>query len=195
MREGIVERRTAETDIALKITLDQTGPHQISINTGIPFFDHMLHAMSRHGGFDLSIAATGDLAVDSHHTIEDMGIVLGTALHQALGDGRGIRRFGHAIIPMDEALAEVVLDCGGRGYLVFKGSFGNSTVGGIDTSLFEHFFYSLCIKAGITAHIRFSGQNDHHRAEAIFKAFGIALSHALTIVPGSDLVPSTKGTL
>lgn len=195
MREGMVERRTSETDITLKIGLDRAGPHQISINTGIPFFDHMLHAMSRHGALDLVITVTGDLAVDSHHTIEDIGIVLGTALQQALGDGRGIRRFGHATIPMDEALAEVVLDCGGRGYLVFKGTFGNSTVGGIETSLFEHFFYTLCIKAGITAHIRFSGQNDHHTAEAIFKAFGIALNQAMTTVPGSDQIPSTKGTL
>jgi imidazoleglycerol-phosphate dehydratase len=195
MRESTVERRTSETDIVLKIGLDRIGPHQISISTGIPFFDHMVHAMSRHGGFDLDITAKGDLEVDSHHTIEDIGIVLGTALQQALGDGRGIKRFGHAIIPMDEALAEVVIDCGGRGYLVFKGTFGNSTVGGIDTSLFEHFFYSLCIHAGITAHIRFSGQNDHHTAEAIFKAFGIALSQAVTTVPGSDQIPSTKGTL
>lgn len=195
MREGVVERRTAETDIRLKLGLDQASPSQISITTGIPFFDHMLNAMSRHGGFDLVITATGDLAVDSHHTIEDIGIVLGTALKEALGDGRGIRRFGHAAIPMDEALAEVILDCGGRGYLIYAGTFGNCTVGGIDTTLFEHFFYSLCIKAGITAHIRFSGQNDHHTAEAIFKAFGIALTQAVTTVPGSDQIPSTKGTL
>jgi imidazoleglycerol-phosphate dehydratase len=154
----------------------------------------MLHAMAKHGGFDLECRVKGDLGVDTHHTIEDTGIVLGDAIKQAIGDGKGIRRFAHAIIPMDESIATVALDCGGRGYLVFSGSFGDTTVGGIPSEIVEHFFYSLCTRAGITAHITFSGRNDHHQCEAIFKAFGIALSGALA--PGKGkAIPSTKGKL
>jgi imidazoleglycerol-phosphate dehydratase len=190
MRKTELNRTTKETEINLKFTVEGKGAG--TIKTGIPFFDHMLHSMAKHGGFDLTCTVRGDLGVDCHHTIEDTGIVLGDAIRQAIGDGKGIRRFSHAVIPMDEALAQVALDCGGRGYLVFSGSFGDSTVGGIQSDIFEHFFYSLCTKAGITAHITFSGRNDHHQCEAVFKAFGIALSKAL-VLSGKKGVPSTKG--
>ena len=136
--------------------------------------------------------AKGDLHVDCHHTIEDIGIVLGDAVKQVMGDGKGIRRFAHAVIPMDESIATVALDCGGRGYLVFTGTFGNKAVGTIPSDIFEHFFYSLCNRAGITAHIAFTGKNDHHQCEAVFKAFGIALGEALSL-SGKKGVPSTKG--
>jgi len=190
MRKTELNRTTKETEINLKFTVEGKGVG--TIRTGIPFFDHMLHSMAKHGGFDLTCTVRGDLGVDCHHTIEDTGIVLGDAIRQAIGDGKGIRRFSHAIIPMDEALAQVALDCGGRGYLVFSGSFGDSTIGGIQSDIFEHFFYSLCTKAGITAHITFSGRNDHHQCEAVFKAFGIALSKALALSEKKG-VPSTKG--
>ena len=130
----------------------------------------MLNAMARHGGFDLTCTAKGDLGVDCHHTIEDIGIVLGDAVKQVMGDGKGIKRFSHAIIPMDESIATVVLDCGGRGYLIFTGVFGSRTINTIPADIFEHFFYSLCNRAGITAHIAFTGKNDHHQCEAVFKA-------------------------
>ena len=185
-------RETKETKIELSINPNGTG--NVSIETGIPFFDHMLIGMAKHGGFDLTCTATGDLDVDYHHTIEDVGIVLGDAIKQSISDGRGIRRFAHAIIPMDEALAQVALDCGGRGYLVYTGTFGSRTLGNIPPDLFEHFFYTLCIHAGITAHISFSGRNDHHQCEAAFKAFGIALGKALSKNEKTKDIPSTKGT-
>jgi imidazoleglycerol-phosphate dehydratase len=185
-------RETKETKIELSINPNGTG--NVSIETGIPFFDHMLIGMAKHGGFDLTCTATGDLDVDYHHTIEDVSIVLGDAVKQAISDGRGIRRFAHAIIPMDEALAQVALDCGGRGYLVYTGTFGSRTLGNIPPDLFEHFFYTLCIHAGITAHISFSGRNDHHQCEAAFKAFGIALGKALSKNEKTKDIPSTKGT-
>ncbi|MFY9749286.1 MAG: imidazoleglycerol-phosphate dehydratase HisB [Methanoregula sp.] len=192
MRKITLARETKETKIALTLNPDGTG--KVSVETGIPFFDHMLTGMAKHARFDLSCTATGDLGVDCHHTIEDVGIVLGDAVKQAMGDGRGIRRFAHAIIPMDESLAQVALDCGGRGYLVYSGTFGSRTLGNIPPDLFEHFFYTLCIHAGITAHIRFTGRNDHHQCEATFKAFGIALGKALEINEKSKGIPSTKGT-
>ncbi|ABS55585.1 Imidazoleglycerol-phosphate dehydratase [Methanoregula boonei 6A8] len=185
-------RETKETKIAL--TFDPEGTGKVAVETGIPFFDHMLTGMARHGGFDLTCTVTGDLGVDSHHTIEDTGIVLGDAIKAAIGEGRGIRRFAHAIIPMDESLAQVALDCGGRGYLVYTGTFGARTLGNIPPDLFEHFFYTLCIHAGITAHIRFTGRNDHHQCEAMFKAFGIALGEALAKSGKTKEIPSTKGT-
>jgi len=185
-------RETKETKIAL--TFDPEGKGKVAVETGIPFFDHMLTGMARHGGFDLTCTVTGDLGVDSHHTIEDTGIVLGDAIKEAIGEGRGIRRFAHAIIPMDESLTQVALDCGGRGYLVYTGTFGARTLGNIPPDLFEHFFYTLCIHAGITAHIRFTGRNDHHQCEAMFKAFGIALAEALEKSRRSKDIPSTKGT-
>jgi imidazoleglycerol phosphate dehydratase HisB len=190
MRIVDVKRETNETKIFVKLNPDGAGI--VTVESGVPFFDHMLTAMAKHGGFDLSCTAKGDLQVDCHHTIEDIGIVLGDAVKQIMGDGRGIQRFAHAIIPMDESIATVVLDCGGRGYLVFNGTFGNTSVGTIPSDIFEHFFYSLCTRAGITAHVAFSGKNDHHQCEAMFKAFGIALGEAL-ILSGKKGVPSTKG--
>lgn len=192
MKKIELNRSTKETEIVVKLTIDGMGNG--TIKTGIPFFDHMLHAMAKHGGFDLDCRVVGDLLVDCHHTVEDTGIVLGDAIKQAIGDGKGIRRFAHAIIPMDESIAQVALDCGGRGYLVYDGEFNGASVGGIQSDIFEHFFYTLCTKAGITAHITFSGRNDHHQCEAVFKAFGIALAQALAM-SGKKGVPSTKGRL
>jgi imidazoleglycerol-phosphate dehydratase len=186
-----VKRETKETKIVIKLNPDGVG--NVKVNSGVPFFDHMLTAMAKHGGFDMTCTAKGDLNVDCHHTIEDIGIVLGDAIKQAIGDGRGIRRFSHAIIPMDESVSQVALDCGGRGYLVWHGTFGNKLVGTIPADIFEHFFYSLCTRAGITAHITFSGRNDHHQCEAAFKAFGIALGDALAISGNKKAVRSTKG--
>ncbi len=191
MRTVEISRKTKETTI--KLTLDPDGSGKVSVKSGIPFFDHMLTAMAKHGGFDCTCVAKGDLDVDCHHTIEDIGIVLGDAVKQAIGEGNGIRRFGHAIIPMDESIAQVALDCGGRGYLVYTGAYGNKTLGTIPVDIFEHFFYSLCTKAGITAHMTFSGKNDHHQCEAAFKAFGIALGDALSISGKNKGIPSTKG--
>ncbi|HSQ92910.1 MAG TPA: imidazoleglycerol-phosphate dehydratase HisB [Methanoregula sp.] len=191
MRIADIKRETKETKIAVKLNPDGTG--NVIIESGVPFFDHMLTAMAKHGGFDLSCTAKGDLHVDSHHTIEDIGIVFGDAIKQVMNEEKGIVRFAHAVIPMDESIATVALDCGGRGYLVFNGAFGNRAVGSIPSDIFEHFFYSLCNRAGITAHIAFSGKNDHHQCEAVFKAFGIALGKALSL-SGKKGVPSTKGT-
>ena len=192
MRTAEVKRETKETKILVRINPDGVG--KVSVQSGVPFFDHMLTAFARHGGFDLTCTAKGDLEVDCHHTIEDVGIVIGEAVKKAIGDGKGIRRFGHAIIPMDESLAQAALDCGGRGYLVYTGTFGNKTLGNIPSDLFEHFFYSVCTRAGITAHISFTGKNDHHQCEAAFKAFGIALGEALAITGDKKAVRSTKGT-
>jgi imidazoleglycerol-phosphate dehydratase len=191
MRKGKVERKTGETKITVSIGLDGKG--KASLATGIPFLDHMLGAFARHGRFDLECSATGDLGVDPHHLVEDTGIVLGMALRKAIGGGEGISRFGFASIPMDESLAQVSIDCGGRGYLVFTGSFGAPSLGTIPTDLFEHFFASLCTHGGITAHVSFSGRSDHHRCEAVFKAFGRALGEAVALIPGESDVPSTKG--
>ncbi|MFA4861340.1 imidazoleglycerol-phosphate dehydratase HisB [Methanoregula sp.] len=191
MRIVELRRETKETNIAIR--LDPDGSGNVTVDSGVPFFDHMLNAMAKHGGFDMTLTAKGDLHVDCHHTVEDVGIVLGDAIKQAIGEGRGMKRFSHAIIPMDESLAQAALDCGGRGYLVWTGSFGNKTIGNIPSDLFEHFFYSLCTRAGITAHITFSGKNDHHKCEAAFKAFGIALGEALSITGDTKTVRSTKG--
>lgn len=193
MRRAEITRETKETSISLVFDPDTRGT--VSVSTGVPFMDHMLNAFGRHGGFSLEVTAKGDLEVDPHHTIEDIGIVLGEAVRQSVGDGAGIRRFAHAIIPMDESRATAALDVGGRGYLVMEGTFTGISTGGIPNDLFEHFFYSVCIHAGITAHIIFSGVNDHHKCEAMFKAFGIALGEALSIRAGCTDVPSTKGTL
>ncbi len=190
MRIVDVKRETNETKIVLKLKAGGAG--NVTVESGVPFFDHMLTAMAKHGGFDLICTAKGDLHVDCHHTIEDIGIVLGDAIKQVMNEGRGIRRFAHAVIPMDESIATVALDCGGRGYLVFTGTFGNKVVGTIPVDIFEHFFYSLCNRAGITAHIAFTGKNDHHMCEAVFKAFGIALGEALALT-GRKGVASTKG--
>jgi imidazoleglycerol-phosphate dehydratase len=192
MRKGKVERKTGETKIVLSIGLEGKG--RSTAETGIPFLDHMLGAFARHGRFDLECRATGDLNVDPHHLVEDTGIVLGQALRKAIGGGEGIGRFGFASVPMDESIAQVSIDCGGRAYLVFTGSFGLPSLGSIPTDLFEHFFGGLCTHGGITAHVSFSGRSDHHKCEATFKAFGRALSEAVALIPGEAGVPSTKGT-
>jgi imidazoleglycerol-phosphate dehydratase len=192
MRTSERHRSTGETEVRLALDLDGAG--ECAIDTGIPFLDHMLSSFCRHGRLNLSVAATGDLPVDAHHTIEDIGIVLGAAVAEAVGEGRGIVRFADVTVPMDEALARVALDVGGRGYLVFSGNFSPAGPGGIPGDLIEHFFYALCINAGITAHITATGRNDHHVAEAIFKAFGRALRSAVAIDPRTGDVPSTKGT-
>ncbi len=192
-RRAEVSRTTKETAIDLMFDPDVSG--DVLIDTGLAFLDHMLNAFARHGGFSLRISAKGDLAVDAHHTVEDIGIVLGTAIRQSVGEGRGIKRFSHAIIPMDESRATVAIDVSGRGYLVMDGAFTGIVTGGIPNDLFEHFFYSLCVNAGITAHVIFSGVNDHHKCEAIFKSFGVALGESLGLIPGRSDVPSTKGTL
>lgn len=193
MRRSEINRETRETKV--RVVLDLDGNGTCAVSTGVPFFDHMLHAMGKHGSFDLTCEVKGDLEVDTHHTVEDTGIVLGEAIRKAIGDGRGIRRFAHTMVPMDESLATVALDCGGRGYLVYEGSFVNRTVGGVEREVWEHFFYSLCNRAGITAHFIFSGRNDHHQCEAVFKAFGIALRDATRIIVPDGDVPSTKGSI
>ncbi len=191
MRESKVTRKTNETDIEVKISLDGSG--NTDINTGIAFLDHMLNSFSKHGSFDLVVKARGDLGVDDHHTIEDVGITLGDAIRKALGDKKGIERFGEARVPMDEALASAVIDLSGRSYLVFNGVFNNQKIGDFNPHNTRHFFESLTSNAGINAHLNVAGDNDHHKIEALFKAFGIALKRATR--PGGLGVPSTKGVL
>ena len=185
-------RKTKETDIFVWIDLDGKGI--VKAETGIAFLDHMFDAFGRHGMFDLTIKAKGDLDVDCHHTIEDIGIVLGKAIGGAIGDGKGIARFSHIAVPMDESIAYVTLDCGGRSYLVMNGTLGEYPVSGIPGDLVEHFFYSLCSNANITAHITFEGKNAHHKCEAVFKAFGVALRAATRVDPDKG-IPSTKGLI
>lgn len=191
MRYAKQKRRTKETDIELKLNLDGSG--SADINTGIAFFDHMLTSLTRHGGLDLAVSAQGDLQVDEHHTIEDVGIVLGSALAKALGDKKGIARFGEARIPMDEALAEVALDIGGRSYLTFIAKFMSPKVGDFGTQMTRHFFESLVNNADINVHMKVEGENDHHKIEALFKAFAVALKRAVAVT--GEGVPSTKGLL
>ena len=191
MRESKLSRKTNETDIELKINLDGSG--NSDINTGIAFFDHMLNSFAKHGSFDLTIKARGDLTVDDHHTVEDVGITLGSAIVKALGDKKGIERFADARVPMDEALASAAVDISGRSYLVFNAKFTNPNIGGLTSQNVRHFFESLAVNAGINAHLEVTGENDHHKAEALFKAFGIALKRAVRVT-GSG-IPSTKGVL
>ncbi len=193
-RAATLSRTTAETDIRLALALDGTGIADIA--TGIGFFDHMLTAFARHAGFDLTIAATGDLQIDAHHTVEDVGIVLGGALRQALGDKRGITRFGQALIPMDEALAEAAIDISGRAHLAWNVPFERPMLGTMDTQLFEEFFRAFAGNALITLHItRRAGTNAHHVAEACFKAAARALRMAVALDPRVAGIPSTKGAL
>ncbi len=194
-RTARVQRDTRETQIAVAINLDGGGACEVS--TGIGFFDHMLDQIARHGLIDLNIQAQGDLHIDGHHTVEDVGITLGQALAQALGDKRGIRRYGHAYVPLDEALSRVVIDCSGRPGLHLGADFKAGSVGGFDTQLVFEFFQGLVNHALITVHIdNLKGDNAHHQIETIFKAFGRALRQA--VEPDArlgDAVPSTKGTL
>jgi len=191
MREAKVSRKTNETDIEIKINLDGSG--NTDINTGIAFFDHMLNSFSKHGSFDLTIKARGDITVDDHHTVEDVGITLGNVIKKALGDKLGIERFADVRIPMDEALATAAVDISGRSFLVFNASFANPKIGGFNSQNTRHFFESLTNNAGINVHLDATGENDHHKAEALFKAFGIALKKAVKIT-GTG-VQSTKGML
>ena len=187
-------RKTKETDISLHLNLDGTGSS--SIHTGIGFFDHMLDGFARHGLFDLKVNVAGDLAVDCHHTIEDTGIVLGYAIKEAVGDKKGIRRYGSCILPMDETLVLCAVDLSGRPYLVFDGEFTTDRVGYMDTEMVKEFFYAISYTAGMNLHIRvLSGGNNHHMIEAMFKAFAKALDQATVIDPRITDILSTKGSL
>ncbi len=193
-RIASVTRATKETDITLTVDLDGSGKTEVV--TGVPFFDHMLDAFGRHGLFDLTLAATGDLAVDAHHTVEDVGIVLGQAIAQALGDKVGIRRFGDACIPMDEALVLAAVDISGRGGLIYEIEVPIEFIGTFDTTLAKEFLYALAMNAGLTLHLHsVAGENSHHIIEAAFKALARALRTAVEIDPRVSGVPSTKGSL
>jgi imidazoleglycerol-phosphate dehydratase len=195
MRQATVSRKTNETEITATVNLDGTGACRIE--TGIGFFDHMLDQLGRHGLIDLTIAARGDLHIDDHHTVEDTGITLGQAIRQALGERRGIVRYGHAYLPMDETLSRTAIDVSGRPFLVFRTDFHTSKIGAFDTQLVREFFQAFAMNAGITLHIEtLYGVNDHHIAESCFKAVARALRTAIAIDPRqSDAVPSTKGVL
>lgn len=193
MRTSKVTRTTKETDISVCFSLDGTG--HSTIHTGIPFFDHMLDSFARHGRFDIRIAAKGDLATGCHHTIEDIGIVLGQAFLQALDEGKGIRRFANVVVPMDESKADVAVDVSGRPYLVFEGIFSGPVEGMIEPWLVRHFFESFIQNAKITVHMQVSGYSDHHKCEALFKAFGLALHDAIKVEYNDETIPSTKGVL
>lgn len=193
MRRATVERATRETQIAVELELDGTGAAQLE--TGLPFFDHLLSQVARHGLFDLKVAARGDLAVDGHHTVEDTGLALGEAFAQALGEKRGLRRYGEAAVPLDEALARVVLDLSGRPFLALKAEFPQLMVGAFDTALVVEFLRAFTTTAGITLHAEATGANSHHVAEALFKALGRALDAATQVDPRVSGIPSTKGRL
>lgn len=195
MREGRVDRKTAETDIQVRVALDGNG--QCEIATGIGFFDHMLEQLGRHGLLDLEVTTKGDLHIDDHHTVEDVGIALGQAVREALGDKRGIQRYGHALAPMDEALTRVALDLSNRPVLVWRVDFPAEKIGGFDSELVREWFQAFAQNAGITLHVEtFYGANAHHIAESCFKALARALRAAVEIDPRkADQVPSTKGAL
>ena len=193
-RTGSIERKTRETVVRVKLNLDGEGTSET--NTGIGFLDHMLDQLAFHGLMDLAVSCEGDLYIDSHHTTEDIGIAFGQALKKALGEKKGIRRYGHAYIPMDEALLRAVLDCSGRPDFVFNGEFGRYNLGDLDTQMIPHFFKSLAFNCGLTLHLSILyGSNDHHKCEGLFKAFARALSDAVTLDPRRMGVSSTKGTL
>ena len=194
-RSATIARTTSETDIRLSLGLDGTG--QSALSTGVGFFDHMLSAFARHGLFDLHVQAEGDLHIDDHHTVEDVGIVLGQAFAQAIGDKRGIRRYGQALVPMDEALVEAAIDISGRPLLVWSVGFSVPTIGTMDTELFEEFFRAFAHNALITLHVtQKAGRNAHHIAEGCFKALARALRMAVELDPRApDAIPSTKGAL
>jgi len=193
-RAATVTRTTAETDIRLALDLDGTG--RSAIRTGLGFFDHMLTLLAAHALVDLEIACTGDLHVDGHHTVEDVGRAFGTVLAECLGERKGIRRYGHAIIPMDEALATVAVDLGGRAACVFAVDFPVPTIGTFDAQLVEVFWESVAATAGANVHaVLHHGRNGHHIAEAVFKAAARALRNAVEVDPRQPGIPSTKGTL
>ncbi len=193
-RQAVIERKTKETSIVVELGLDGTGVTRVS--TGVPFFDHMLEALGRHSLTDLAVDAKGDLEVDAHHTVEDVGICIGSALAQALGDRAGIRRFGSAAVPMDEALVLAAVDVSGRGSLTYEVDMPIELIGTFDTTLAKEFFVALAANAGLTLHVHeVAGENAHHIVEAAFKAVARALREALEIDPRVVGVPSTKGVL
>ena len=195
MRSAKVSRNTLETQISIELNLDGSG--KVKFDTGLPFLDHMLDQIARHGLLDLSILAKGDLHIDAHHTVEDIGITLGQVFNQAIGDKKGLRRYGHAYIPLDEALSRAVVDISGRPGLVFNCRFVRDSVGDFDVDLIKEFFQGFVNHALVTLHIdNLAGDNAHHQAETIFKAFGRALRMALELDPRMvGVTPSTKGTL
>lgn len=195
MRSAKVSRNTLETKISVGLNLDGSG--KVELNTGLPFLEHMLDQIARHGLLDLEINAKGDLHIDAHHTVEDIGITLGQAFNQAVGDKKGLRRYGHAYVPLDEALSRVVLDISGRPGLVFNVEFVRSNVGEFDVDLIREFFQGFVNHALVTLHIdNLAGGNAHHQAETVFKAFGRALRIAAEPDPRmAGVMPSTKGTL
>lgn len=194
-RTANIKRDTKETQIDVRLNIDGRGQSEIS--TGIGFFDHMLTLLARHSGMDIYVEAVGDIQVDGHHTVEDVGIVIGKAIAEALSDKTGIRRYGFFTVPMDETLASCALDISGRAFLVFRAAFSGDRVGEFDTELAEEFFRALAFQAGITLHLSCEyGGNDHHKIEALFKAFARAFREAVAIDPDfSDMIPSTKGVL
>jgi imidazoleglycerol-phosphate dehydratase len=194
-RKAEIERNTLETRIRVSLNLDGSG--ESSLATGLPFLDHMLDQVARHGMIDLDVRAEGDLHIDGHHTTEDIGIALGQAVASAVGDKKGIRRYGHAYVPLDEALSRVVIDFSGRPGLKFQVDFPRSQIGGFDTELFYEFFQGFVNHAGVTLHLdSLRGRNAHHIAETLFKAFGRALRMALEADPRmAGILPSTKGSL
>ena len=195
MRTAKVNRSTLETQITVSLNIDGTG--QTKINTGVPFLDHMLDQIARHGLMDIEVEAKGDLHIDAHHTVEDVGITLGQALAQCVGDKKGVRRMGHAYAPLDEALSRVVADLSGRPGLVFEVPFTRARVGEFDLDLIREFFQGFVNHALVTLHIDcLRGTNAHHQAETVFKAFGRALRMAIEVDPrAANIMPSTKGTL
>src|SRR5271154_3654791 len=195
MRKGVVKRKTKETDVEVAIDLDGEG--RASIATGIGFLDHMLDLLARHSRIDISVKAKGDLHIDQHHTTEDVGIALGQAVKQALGEMRGITRYADVHVPMDEALTRVAVDISGRPFLVFKAEFGRDKVGTFDTELVQEWFQAFAMNAGVTLHVTtLYGSNDHHIAESCFKGLARALRTAVTVDPrAAHEVPSTKGSL
>jgi imidazoleglycerol-phosphate dehydratase len=193
-RKASFERKTRETEIRLDLDLDGSGDYDVA--TGIPFFDHMLESLAKHALFDLHLRAKGDLEVDPHHTVEDVGIALGSALREALGDGRGIRRYGAQLLPMAEAKVEVSVDVSNRAYLVYRVELSNDRVGGFDVSLVEDFLYAFAQNAGLDLHVESRyGRSPHHVVEAVFKGLARALRKALEVDPRLEGVPSVKGVL
>ncbi len=195
MRKAKIDRKTSETNVSIELDLEGKGEYNIS--TGVNFLDHVLTAFAKHGKFDLKVKATGDLEIEPHHTIEDVGIVLGTAFKNALGDKKGIERFGFCELPMDDALCKAVVDLSGRSYLVFKGEFKREKVGEMPTEMVKHFFEAFCQAAEANVHLdMIYGGNEHHKIECLFKAFGKAMKQASTVNPSlAGTIQSTKGSL
>ncbi|ANB56955.1 imidazoleglycerol-phosphate dehydratase family protein [Anoxybacillus sp. B7M1] len=194
MRKAMISRTTNETDIQLELTLEGEG--KAELETGVPFLTHMLDLFAKHGQFDLQVKAVGDIEIDDHHTTEDIGICLGQALREALGDKKGIRRYGNAFVPMDEALAQVVIDLSNRPHFEFRGEFPSPKVGTFDVELVHEFLWKLALEARMNLHVIVHyGRNTHHMIEAVFKALGRALAEATMIDPRVKGVPSTKGML